>query len=107
MLDTTVNPDFSQVESDEPQVTTNQRFEVSFRRSGRFSLRMPAIFRRRSTWCSRGALRILTSEFASPANKALMRSVRCSQTIGLRDALYLTTIRRGFSRSICDCSRQS
>jgi hypothetical protein len=29
-LDATVNPDFSQVESDEPQVTINQRFEVSF-----------------------------------------------------------------------------
>jgi hypothetical protein len=30
VVDTTVNPDFSQVESDEPQVTTNQRFEVFF-----------------------------------------------------------------------------
>ena len=29
-LDATVNPDFSQVESDEPQVTVNQRFEVFF-----------------------------------------------------------------------------
>ena len=29
-LDFTVNPDFSQVESDEPQVTVNQRFEVFF-----------------------------------------------------------------------------
>lgn len=29
-LDATVNPDFSQVESDEPQVTINQRFEVFF-----------------------------------------------------------------------------
>jgi hypothetical protein len=29
-LDTTVNPDFSQVESDEPQVTVDQRFEVFF-----------------------------------------------------------------------------
>lgn len=29
-LDLTVNPDFSQVESDEPQVTMNQRFEVFF-----------------------------------------------------------------------------
>jgi len=28
--DLTVNPDFSQVESDEPQVTVNQRFEVFF-----------------------------------------------------------------------------
>ncbi|MGH9862823.1 MAG: DUF5916 domain-containing protein [Candidatus Acidiferrales bacterium] len=30
VLDVTVNPDFAQVESDEPQVTVNQRFEVFF-----------------------------------------------------------------------------
>lgn len=30
VLDTTINPDFSQVESDEPQNTVNQRFEVLF-----------------------------------------------------------------------------
>lgn len=29
-IDVTLNPDFSQVESDEPQVTVNQRFEVFF-----------------------------------------------------------------------------
>jgi hypothetical protein len=29
-LDATINPDFSQVESDEPQVTVNQRYEVFF-----------------------------------------------------------------------------
>ncbi len=29
-LDAAVNPDFSQVESDEPQITVNQRFEVFF-----------------------------------------------------------------------------
>lgn len=30
VLDATINPDFSQVESDEPQTTVNQRFEVFF-----------------------------------------------------------------------------
>ena len=30
VLDGTVNPDFSQVESDQPQITVNQRFEVFF-----------------------------------------------------------------------------
>jgi hypothetical protein len=30
VLDVTVNPDFSQVESDDPQITVNQRFEVEF-----------------------------------------------------------------------------
>ncbi len=30
MLDTTINPDFAQIESDQPQNTVNQRFEVFF-----------------------------------------------------------------------------
>ncbi len=30
VLDATINPDFSQIESDQPQVTVNQRFEVFF-----------------------------------------------------------------------------
>ncbi len=30
VIDTTINPDFSQVESDQPQITVNQRFEVFF-----------------------------------------------------------------------------
>lgn len=30
VLDTTINPDFGQIESDNPQVTVNQRFEVFF-----------------------------------------------------------------------------
>ena len=30
VLDVALNPDFSQVESDQPQVTANQRFEVFF-----------------------------------------------------------------------------
>jgi hypothetical protein len=30
VFDSTINPDFSQVESDDPQVTVNQRFEVFF-----------------------------------------------------------------------------
>lgn len=30
VLDATVNPDFAQVESDDPQITVNQRFEVFF-----------------------------------------------------------------------------
>ncbi|HET9838108.1 MAG TPA: DUF5916 domain-containing protein [Candidatus Angelobacter sp.] len=30
VLDTTINPDFGQIESDDPQVTVNQRFEVFF-----------------------------------------------------------------------------
>ena len=44
VLDTTINPDFSQVESDEPQVTVNQRFEVFFPEKRPFFLENSSYF---------------------------------------------------------------
>jgi Domain of unknown function (DUF5916)/Carbohydrate family 9 binding domain-like len=54
-LDATVNPDFSQVESDQPQITVNQRFEVYFpekrpffmENSNYFETPIPVVFTRR------------------------------------------------------------
>ena len=46
-LDFTLNPDFSQVESDEPQVTVNQRFEVFFPEKRPFFLENADFF---NTW---------------------------------------------------------
>jgi Domain of unknown function (DUF5916) len=43
-LDLSLNPDFSQVESDEPQVTVNQRFEVFFPEKRPFFLENGAFF---------------------------------------------------------------
>ncbi len=43
-VDLTVNPDFSQVESDEPQVTVNQRFEVFFPEKRPFFIENAAFF---------------------------------------------------------------
>ena len=43
-FDFTVNPDFSQVESDEPQVTVNQRFEVFFAEKRPFFLENAGYF---------------------------------------------------------------
>ena len=43
-LDATVNPDFSQVESDDPQVTVNQRFEVFFPEKRPFFIENAAFF---------------------------------------------------------------
>ncbi|MCI0487112.1 MAG: carbohydrate binding family 9 domain-containing protein [Blastocatellia bacterium] len=43
-LDVTVNPDFSQVESDEPQVTVNRRFEVFFPEKRPFFLENANLF---------------------------------------------------------------
>jgi hypothetical protein len=45
VLDLTANPDFSQVESDEPQVTVNQRFEVFFPEKRPFFLENSNYFR--------------------------------------------------------------
>lgn len=43
-LDAAVNPDFSQIESDEPQVTVNQRFEVFFPEKRPFFIENAAFF---------------------------------------------------------------
>jgi len=44
VLDTTINPDFSQVESDQPQITANQRFEVFFPEKRPFFLENSSYF---------------------------------------------------------------
>lgn len=43
-IDATINPDFSQVESDEPQVTINQRFEVFFEEKRPFFIENASYF---------------------------------------------------------------
>ncbi|MBZ5585487.1 MAG: carbohydrate binding family 9 domain-containing protein [Acidobacteriia bacterium] len=43
-LDLTLNPDFSQVESDDPQVTVNQRYEVQFSEKRPFFLENSSYF---------------------------------------------------------------
>jgi hypothetical protein len=45
VLDLTVNPDFSQVESDQPQVTVNQRFELFFPEKRPFFIENSSFFR--------------------------------------------------------------
>jgi Domain of unknown function (DUF5916) len=45
VMDVTLNPDFSQVESDEPQVTVNQRFEVFFPERRPFFLENATFFK--------------------------------------------------------------
>jgi hypothetical protein len=44
VLDATINPDFSQVESDQPQVTVNQRYEVYFPEKRPFFLENASYF---------------------------------------------------------------
>jgi uncharacterized protein DUF5916 len=55
VIDATANPDFSQIESDDPQITVNQRFEVQFpekrpfflENSNYFQTPIPLLFTRR------------------------------------------------------------
>ncbi len=44
VTDIAINPDFSQIESDEPQITTNQRFEVFFAEKRPFFLENASFF---------------------------------------------------------------
>ncbi len=46
-IDLTVNPDFSQVESDEPQVTVNQRYEVVYPERRPFFMESDSLFKMR------------------------------------------------------------
>lgn len=48
-LDMTLNPDFSQVESDEPQVTVNQRYEVFFEEKRPFFMENASYFKTPAT----------------------------------------------------------
>ncbi|HEX6880394.1 MAG TPA: DUF5916 domain-containing protein, partial [Terriglobales bacterium] len=84
VLDATVNPDFAQVESDDPQVTANRRFEVYFpekrpfflENAGFFETPMDLVFTRRIANPSYGvrltgkagpyALGVLTADDRSP-----------------------------------------
>ncbi len=58
-LDLTVNPDFSQIESDEPQVTSNQRFEVFFPEKRPFFLENAGFFQMGAVDLNRGAAETL------------------------------------------------
>lgn len=88
-LDVTVNPDFSQVESDDPQVTVNQRFEVVYpekrpffmENGGYFKTPMQLFFSRRIVDPQFGAR--LTGKFGKWALGALATDDRAP---GLRVA---------------------
>lgn len=54
-IDMTVNPDFSQVESDQPQLTSNQRFELFFPEKRPFFLENAGYFQLAAVDLNRGA----------------------------------------------------
>ena len=55
VLDMTANPDFSQIESDQPQITVNQRFEVFFPETRPFFMENSNYFQTRFNCSSLGA----------------------------------------------------
>ncbi len=109
-FDIGLNPDFSQVESDEPQVTINQRFEVFFpekrpffiENAGFFQLPIPLFFSRRiadpqfgvrmTGKVGRWALGALAIDDRGPGNGRLAGD----PLLGRRAAIGVTRVQREF-----------
>jgi hypothetical protein len=83
-LDLTVNPDFSQVESDEPQVTSNQRFEVFFPEKRPFFLENAGYFLLNAVDLNRGAAESLffSRRIADPDGGGRLTGKYGSWTLG-------------------------
>ena len=74
--DLTLNPDFSQIESDRPQIAVNQRFDLFFPELRPSSSRVPRSSRSGgpSRWCTRGRSPTRYTERSSPGKLAARRS---------------------------------
>jgi Domain of unknown function (DUF5916) len=70
VLDTTINPDFAQVESDEPQNTVNQRFEVFFPEKRPFFLENANYFGDTNIGVYRLSQMLFTRRIAAPTSGA-------------------------------------
>ncbi|MEQ1907277.1 MAG: DUF5916 domain-containing protein [Vicinamibacterales bacterium] len=104
VLDATVNPDFSEVESDTPQVTVNERFEVLFpekrtffvENAGYFATPVPTFFSRRILDPGGGAR--LTGKAGSWLTAGLVMNDRKTPDTDAATAL-VGTVRREFGRA--------
>jgi hypothetical protein len=76
VLDLTVNPDFSQVESDDPQITVNERFEVFFPEKRPFFLENASLFATPRTLLN-------TRRIADPAKGARLTGKLGRSNLGL------------------------
>ena len=114
-FDFTLNPDFSQVESDEPQVTINQRFEVFFpekrpffiENAGFFQTPITLFFSRRvadpqfgarmTGKVGRWALGGLVMDDRAPGKRAAVGVVRVQREFGQQSKIGLFVASRGFA----------
>ncbi len=113
-VDLTVNPDFSQVESDEPQTTVNQRFEVFFperrpffiENAGYFTTPINLFFSRRIRDPEFGAR--TTGKLGPWALGALAMDDRApGESLASSDELYGTRAGLGVVRALREFGRQS
>ena len=113
-VDLTVNPDFSQVESDEPQTTINQRFEVFFperrpffiENAGYFATPINLFFSRRILHPEFGAR--TTGKMGPWALGALVMDDRApGESLASSDGLYGTRAGNGVVRVQREFGRQS
>ena len=113
-VDLTVNPDFSQVESDEPQTTINQRFEVFFperrpffiENAGYFRTPVNLFFSRRIHHPEYGAR--MTGKLGAWALGALVMDDRApGETLSSDDALHGRRAGNGVVRVQREFGRQS
>ena len=86
-LDVTVNPDFSQVESEDPQITINQRFQVFFPELRPFFSKTPRTFKHPIISFSAAPSRTRRSARASPAAPDRGKSASSLWTIAIRETL--------------------
>ncbi|HYY70731.1 MAG TPA: DUF5916 domain-containing protein, partial [Terriglobales bacterium] len=83
VLDTTINPDFSQVESDEPQNTVNQRFEKFFPEKRPFFLENANFFEPGLTSVATNDLLLFTRRIADPEFGARLTGKQGPWNLGL------------------------
>src|SRR5206468_10582582 len=83
VVDLTVKPDFSQVESDTAQISANERFALFFRKSGRSFWRASICFKRRFRPSTRERLQRRGGGAGSPGNPAACATPRSSRTMAV------------------------
>ena len=113
-LDLTINPDFSQIESDQPQVTVNERFEVEFPERRPFFIENANFFSTYSTLVftrrivdPEGGIRLTGREGDYGFGSILMNDAAPGQNREITDPLYGKKATIGILRGFKDFGNQN